>query len=234
MSKVDALEEKLGYKFKNPALLEQALTHTSYANERKDGCESYERLEFLGDSVLSLIVSDYIYKKFPNLPEGELTKLRASLVCENSLSAYSRELGIGKYLLLGKGETRSGGNERPSILEDVFESVLAAIYLDGGMAAAKKHVIRFIGKELKNHHENFTDYKSVLQELIQRNPGEELSYRLVSSSGPDHEKTFTVECRLNSNVIGVGTGGSKKHAEQEAARQALGLMGENFKHPGEE
>ncbi len=220
------LEEKLNYKFKNIALLENALRHSSYANEKHSEGSSNERLEFLGDAVLSVIVADYIYKTYPRLPEGELTKIRASLVCEKALCSFSRQLGLGDYLKLGKGELLNGGNDRPSILADAFEAVLAAIYLDGGMEAARKHVMRFILPEL-NHTDDevFKDYKTHLQEIIQRNPEERLSYVLIGENGPDHNKEFTVEVHLNSNVIGTGKGSSKKHAEQDAARQALILMG---------
>lgn len=220
------LEEILGYTFKNPELLKNALTHSSYANETHSHLGSNERLEFLGDSVLSLIVSEYIYKNFKNLPEGELTKLRASLVCEKSLCGFSKEMRLGDFLLLGKGEQHNHGNERASILADAFEAVLAAIYLDGGFEAAKKHVMRFILPELKDRDDEvFKDYKTSLQEVIQKNPEERLVYVLSNESGPDHDKRFTVEVHLNSNVIGSGEGKSKKQAEQEAARQALLLMG---------
>lgn len=226
---MEDLEEKLGYKFKNINLLKNALTHSSYANEVRGGYSSNERLEFLGDSVLSLVVSDYLYKQFKNLPEGELTKLRASLVCEKSLCSFSRELELGKFLNLGKGEDHNGGRERDSILADAFEAVLAAIYLDGGMESARRYVMNFVLRELKHtDDEVFKDYKTALQEIIQRNPEESVSYVLTSESGPDHDKSFTVEVRLNSNVIGCGMGKSKKQAEQRAAKQALQLMGEEL------
>ncbi len=222
-----ALETNLRYSFKNKALLTNALTHSSYANEVRNGTTSNERLEFLGDSVLSIIVADYLYHKFNNMPEGELTKLRASLVCEKSLCAFSRELGIGEFLLLGKGEEKGGGRERDSILADAFEAVLAAMYLDGGMEIAKEHVLRFVLPELSHTNEDvFKDYKTALQEIIQRNPEENVTYILTGESGPDHNKCFEVEVRLNSNVIGKGTGKSKKAAEQAAAKEALTLMGE--------
>ena len=223
------LEENLNYTFKNKALLTNALTHSSYANEVRGKSKSNERLEFLGDSVLSIVVSDYIYKKYPNLPEGELTKIRASLVCEKSLSQFSAELKIGEYLLLGKGEQKGGGAKRPSILADAFEAVLAAMYLDGGMEVAKKHVLKFVVKELENNNEYdaFHDYKTMLQEIIQKNPEEKLSYVLAGESGPEHDKSFTVDIMINTNKIGTGIGHSKKQAEQAAAKQALKLMGEN-------
>jgi len=219
-------EEILQYKFNNIKLLENALTHSSYANEAHSAHGSNERLEFLGDSVLSIIVSEHLYKNFKKLPEGELTKLRASLVCEKTLCMFSKQMNVGDYLLLGKGEANNHGNERPSILADAFEAILAAIYIDGGIDAAKKHVLRFIIPELENReYELFNDYKTALQEVIQRNPEERLSYVLIDESGPDHDKQFTVEVHLNSNVIGTGVGKSKKQAEQAAAHQALILMG---------
>ena len=226
---MDGLEQKLGYKFNNINLLKNALTHSSYANEVRGGFSSNERLEFLGDSVLSIVVSDYIYKHYPNMPEGELTKLRASLVCEKSLCTFSRELELGSYLMLGKGEDKGGGRERDSILADAFEAVLAAIYLDGGMEPARRHVMNFVLRELKHtDDEVFKDYKTALQEIIQRNPEESVTYILTDESGPDHDKSFTVEVRLNSNVIGKGTGKNKKRAEQMAAKEALMLMGEEI------
>ena len=223
---MERLEKNLKYTFKNKELLKNALAHSSYANEKKGKLSSNERLEFLGDSVLSIIVSDYIYKNFPNLPEGQLTRLRASLVCEKTLCSFSKMLEVGDFILLGKGERANGGAERPSILADAFEAILAAIYLDGGMEPAKKHVLRFVQKELSHlEHENFKDYKTELQEIIQRNPEEKLTYVLIGETGPDHDKCFTVEVHLNSNVIGQGSGHSKKNAEQAAAKKALELMG---------
>lgn len=221
-----ALENKLGYTFKNQALLLNALTHSSYANEARGGVTSNERLEFLGDSVLSLIVSNYIYKEFSNLPEGELTKLRAALVCEKSLCGFSKELCLGEFLRLGKGEEKGGGRERDSILADAFEAVLAAIFLDSNLKTATDFVMNFISVELMHtDDEVFKDYKTALQEIIQRNPEEYVTYALKGESGPDHAKLFEVEVLLNSNVIGKGTGRSKKQAEQMAAKQALILMG---------
>lgn len=226
---MEELEKILKYRFKNKNLLKHALSHSSYANEMRNNYQSYERLEFLGDSVLSVIVSEYIFKTQKQLPEGELTKLRASLVCEKSLSAFAKELQLGRFILLGKGEKQNGGNERPSILADVFEAVLAALFLDGGMEVAKEYVMRFVKPEMQHHtvEEAFHDYKTQLQEIIQRNPEEELLYVLVGESGPDHDKQFEVEVRLNSNVIGKGVAHSKKQAEQYAAKQALSLMGQD-------
>ena len=223
---MEVLQKKLGYKFNNIKLLENALCHSSYANEMRGGQTSNERLEFLGDSVLSVIVADYLFKNFKNIPEGELTKLRASLVCEKSLCTFSRQIELGDFLRLGKGEDHNGGRQRDSILADAFEAVLAAIYLDGGMEVAREYVLRFIKAELNNKDDEvFKDYKTALQEIIQRNPEESVSYILKSESGPDHDKVFEVEVHLNSNVIGKGEGKNKKQAEQMAAKQALELMG---------
>lgn len=225
MSKIDALEEKIGYKFKNKNLIEQALSHSSYANERKQPGGSNERLEFLGDSVLSIVVSDFLYKNL-NVAEGELTKMRASLVCEKSLHIFAKQINLGDYLHLGKGEENTGGRERPSILADAFEAVIAAIYLDGGMEAAAKHILHFMPEDI--HHfvkPAFSDFKTVLQEIVQKNPEEKVEYVLIGEEGPDHNKRFVVEVRLNSQVIGKGSGRSKKEAEQLAAKEALELMG---------
>ena len=218
------LQKKIGYQFKNGELLARALSHSSYVNERQGGTESNERLEFLGDSVLGFITAEYYYKNFRHLPEGELTKLRAATVCEKSLASFARELDLGKYLLLGKGETCTGGRERPSITADAFEALIAAIYLDGGIEEAKNFVLHYVSnasKELSNFH----DYKTKLQEVIQKNPEENVEYVHVGESGPDHDKRFEVEVHLNSNVIGRGSGKSKKIAEQQAAKEALELMG---------
>ncbi len=227
---MESLEKKLDYKFNNISLLKNALIHSSYANEIRGNTHSNERLEFLGDSVLSIIVADHIFKKYPTMPEGELTKLRALLVCEKSLCSFARELAIGDYLLLGKGEDRNGGRQRDSILADAFEAILAAIYLDGGIEAAKKHILNTVLRNLEHFSDEYTfkDYKTALQEIIQRNPEENVNYILINEDGPDHNKLFTVEVHLNSNVIGTGSGKSKKQAEQMAARQALKLMGENI------
>ena len=221
------LEERIGYHFKNKELLTVALTHSSYAKERKaQHIEYNERLEFLGDAVLSIIVSDYIFKHCPDLPEGELTKLRASLVCEKSLFEFAKQINLGDYIVLSKGERKNGGAERPSIVSDAFEALIAAVYLDGGMKPASKHVLNFIIPAIKNSKKpQVKDYKTTLQEIIQKNPGERLEYVLVSESGPENNKHFVFEVHLNSNVIGKGGGKSKKEAEQQAAREALELMG---------
>lgn len=220
-----ALMDKLGYRFRDPRLLEKALTHSSYANEGRHGLESNERLEFLGDSVLGFVAAKYLFEKETG-PEGELTKLRAAVVCEKALCSYSRELGLGDYLLLGKGERLTGGAERPSILADAFEAVIAAMFLDGGLEPVRGFVLRFVEKEANNQRKrHFKDYKTTLQEIVQQNPEEKLEYVLTGESGPDHSKQFVMEVHLNSNVIGTGRGRSKKEAEQQAAREALKLMG---------
>lgn len=216
-----ALEEKLGHKFENPGLLVTALTHTSYANESRNGTIHNERLEFLGDSVLSVVVSEYLFSHNKKLPEGELTRIRAGLVCEQSLYEFAKQLGLGEHLRLGHGEERSGGRDRPAILADAFEAVIAALYLDGGMAAAKAFILPFV----QEAHRANEDYKTRLQEVVQQNPEERLRYVVTEESGPDHNKSFTVEVHLNSNVLGRGRGHSKKQAEQQAAREALALMG---------
>lgn len=220
------LEEKTKHKFKEIKYLETAVTHSSYANERSRGISYNERQEFLGDSVLSVIVSDYLYRS-THLSEGDLTKLRASLVCEKSLCEFARSISLGSYLRLGRGEENSGGTDRPSILADAFEAVIAAVYLDSGIEEAKAFVIPFIEDALeKAKQKSFEDYKTLLQEIVQKNPQELLSYVLVDESGPDHDKRFEVEVHLNSNVIGRGIGKSKKAAEQLAAKEALKLMGQ--------
>lgn len=220
-------EKIIDYKFNDNRLLREALTHSSYANEHKNNnIKCNERLEFLGDAVLSIVVADYIFKNCPELPEGELTKLRAALVCEKALFKFGKSINLGDYLLLSKGEKNGGGAERPSIVSDAFEAVIAAIYLDGGIESARKHILRFVVPEIKNRNTKpFKDYKTTLQEIVQKNPGERLTYKLVSESGPDHDKHFVFEVLLNSNVIGTGGGRSKKEAEQNAAREALELMG---------
>lgn len=217
-------EEKIEYSFKDKQLLLRACTHSSYANERQTDYGSNERLEFLGDSVLGFITAEHFYKNFSDMPEGELTKLRAATVCEKSLHDFAQQINLGDYLLLGKGEINTGGRERPSILADAFEAVIAAIYLDGGMKEAKRFVLSFVSKAVKQKP-SFHDYKTTLQEVIQKNPEELLEYVMVGESGPDHNKCFEVEVHLNSNVIGRGKGKSKKHAEQQAAKEALELMG---------
>ena len=217
-------EQNIQYTFKDKSLLELALTHSSYANESKAHIAYNERLEFLGDAVLQLVTSEKLYKENPNMPEGKMSKTRAALVCEDALANYSRQIDLGRFMLLGRGEDNTGGRERPSILADAFEALIGAIFLDGGIAPAKKFVLRFLNDQ--NLH--LQDYKTLLQEIIQQNPGERLSYIVVNEEGPDHDKSFTVEVHLNSNPIGHGEGKSKKQAEQQAAKEALGLMGYHF------
>lgn len=217
-------ENRIGYTFKNIRFLETALTHSSYANEKQTLRDCNERLEFLGDSVLGVITAEYFYHNVKHLPEGEMTKKRAACVCEKSLYGFAKEIELGKYIFLGRGEENTGGRNRPSILADAFEAVIAAIYLDGGLDEVRKFVLDFI-KKAATQQINIRDYKTELQEIIQKNPDEHLTYVLVGESGPDHDKRFEVEVNLNSNVIGCGKGRSKKLAEQQAAKQALELMG---------
>ncbi|MEE1003427.1 MAG: ribonuclease III [Acutalibacteraceae bacterium] len=222
---MDKLEKSIGYEFKDKSILNLALTHSSYANELGDQAKCNERLEFLGDSVLSIIVSDYLYNNFET-PEGELTKLRASLVCEEALFDFAKQINLGDFIKLGKGEYHNGGNKRPSILSDAFEALLAAMYLDGGIEPVKKLVLQFVKADLKDTKRiSFKDYKTELQEVIQKNPEEKIEYVLIDEQGPDHDKLFTVSIELNSLSIAKGTGKSKKAAEQAAAREALKLMG---------
>ena len=214
------LEERIGYQFKNKKYLRRALTHSSYSNESREKPESNERMEFLGDAVLSLVVSNYIFHRF-HLDEGDLTKIRASMVCEKSLFRFAQEVGLGEELLLGRGEEQMGGRTRCP-----FEALIAAIFLDGGLEPAGKFVLRFVREELDTGERSaFVDYKTMLQEIVQKNPEEKVSYVLVGETGPDHDKHFVVEVRLNSNVIGRGESRSKKGAEQLAAKEALELMG---------
>ena len=222
------LEERIGYRFRDQKYLRRALTHSSFSNESRDKPESNERMEFLGDAVLSLVVSNYIFHRF-HLDEGDLTKIRASIVCERSLFRFAQEIDLGSELYLGRGEEQMGGRNRPSIVSDAFEALIAAIFLDGGLEPAGQFVLRFVREELDTAGEQrgaFVDYKTMLQEIIQKNPEEKVTYVLVGENGPDHDKHFAVEVRLNSNVIGRGESRSKKGAEQLAAKEALELMGE--------
>ena len=226
MEDIEKFEEILNYKFKDKSLLVQALSHSSYANEKKKSRVSNERLEFLGDSVLSIVVSQYLFEHLTHIAEGELTKLRASLVCEKSLYLFAKQIHLGDFILLGKGEENTGGRARTSILADAFEAVIAAIFLDGGLESASKHILRFIPEDIQRLKKPaFSDFKTILQEIVQKNPEEKAEYVLAGEEGPDHDKRFVVEVHLNSNVIGEGTGKSKKEAEQMAAKQALELMG---------
>ena len=216
------LEVAIGYRFKNITLLQNALTHSSYANERwHNSLKSNERLEFLGDSILGMVVAEYLYKNFPDRPEGELTRMRADMVCEKTLASVAARINLGHHLMLGNGEEQGGGRSRDSILADAVESVIAASFLDGGMAAARSFIEKFILVEVPVRKMHNADYKTALQELIQQKKNQTLSYALVGESGPDHDKRFEVEVSLNGRVIGTGTGSSKKRAEQMAAQSAL-------------
>ena len=216
------LETAIGYRFRNITLLQNALTHSSYANERwHNSLLSNERLEFLGDSVLGMLVAEYLYRNFPNRPEGELTRMRADMVCEQTLAATANRIGLGEHLLLGHGEERFGGRNRDSILADAVESVIAACFLDGGLDAALQFVQKFILVEVPVKKLHNADYKTALQELVQQKKNQVLSYVLVGQSGPDHDKQFDVEVSLNGTVVGKGSGSSKKRAEQMAAKSAI-------------
>lgn len=217
------LENIIGYNFKNTELLKTALTHSSYANEYK--CKSYERLEFLGDSVLSIIISEYLFDEMKSTSEGELSRIRASLVCEESLSSIARDLNFGKFILLGNGEEKAGSRNRNSILCDIFEAILAAIYLDGGMQIAKDYVMRIMSHKLNTnlYNKSIKDYKSRLQERIQRKYHDKtkIIYTITKESGPEHKKNFYVDLIVNGKKVSSGVGMSKKEAEQEAAKIAL-------------
>ena len=216
------LETAIGYRFKNISLLQNALTHSSYANEHwHNSLKSNERLEFLGDSILGMVVAEYLYKSFLDRPEGELTRMRADMVCEKTLAAVAMRIELGQHLLLGNGEEQGGGRSRDSILADAVESVIAASFLDGGMAAARQFIDKFILVEVPVKKLHNADYKTALQELVQQKKNQTLSYALVGESGPDHDKRFEVEVSLNGRVIGTGSGSSKKRAEQMAAMKAL-------------
>ena len=216
------LEIAIGYRFRNITLLQNALTHSSYANERwHDSLKSNERLEFLGDSILGMVVAEYLYKNFPDRPEGELTRMRADMVCEASLAAIADKIDLGTHLLLGHGEERFGGRTRASILADAVESVIAACFLDGGMAAARDFIQRFVLTDVPVKRLHNVDYKTALQELVQQKKNQVLAYALVGESGPDHDKQFQVEVSLNGQVGGEGSGSSKKRAEQAAAQKAI-------------
>ena len=218
---VSRLEEVIGYHFYNEQLLRQALTDSSYANERKvNRCGDYERLEFLGDAVLELVTSEFLYLRYPECPEGQLTKLRASMVCEPALAYCARDLELGRYLFLGKGEAATGGRGRASITSDVMEAIIGAIYLDSGITQAKSFIMRFILNDIEDK-QLFYDSKTILQEQIQKTPGAVLTYELVSEEGPEHEKVFVVNALIDGKIRSSGKGRSKKAAEQEAAYQVL-------------
>ena len=216
------LEAAIGYRFKDITLLQNALSHSSYANERwHDSLKSNERLEFLGDSILGMVTAEYLYRNFPDRPEGDLTRMRADMVCERALAVVAERIHLGGHLLLGHGEEAGGGRSRDSILADAVESVIAACFLDGGMDAARKFINTFVLTEVPVKKLRNADYKTALQELVQQKKNQVLSYALVAESGPDHDKHFTVEVSLNGKVVGTGDGRSKKKAEQEAAKTAI-------------
>ena len=219
-----SLYRRFNIKPNNEELYRLAFTHSSYNGMAGTRHQDYERLEFLGDSVLGFLTAEYLFSEHKGVPEGELTRLRAYAVCEKSLDVYAKQLGLGDFLLLGKGEERTGGRTRASVLSDAFEAVIAAMYLDGGIQAVRPFVLRYVAPYVEAKPV-FRDYKTTLQEVTQQNPGETLEYVVVSESGPDHDKHFEVEVHLNSNVLGRGSGPSKKKAEQDAARQALEMMG---------
>lgn len=216
------LEKKTGYSFKNFSLFRQALTHSSYANEHKQEHQhDNERLEFLGDAVLEVISSEFLFFQYPEMPEGDLTKLRASIVCEPTLALCARELKLGDYLLLGKGEERTGGRRRDSIVSDAMEALIGAIYLDGGFANAKEFVHKFVLTDIE-HKKLFYDSKTILQEIVQRDyKGQEIVYHLAGERGPDHDKEFQIDIRIGNRILGQGVGRTKKLVEQEAAYQAI-------------
>ena len=221
---IGQLEEKIGYTFRNKKLLKQALTHSSFANEQKiNKWDDYERIEFLGDAVLELVSSEYLYRENPRLSEGELTKMRSSMVCEPALAYCARDIDLGKFIFLGKGEEATGGRGRESITSDVLEAIIGAVYLDGGLEAAKAFIDRFVLSDLE-HKQLFYDSKTILQEVVQGNFEEPLIYVLTGESGPDHAKHFSVEARIGERVIGAGSGPTKKAAEQEAAYRGLLLL----------
>lgn len=219
------LEAGLGYEFQDKQLLKNALTHSSYANENRAlGLADNERLEFLGDSILGFVVAEYLYRSFPKLPEGELTKLRADLVCETNLAKQAETVKLGSFLLLGRGEEHGGGRSRASIVSDAMESVIAAAYMDGGFAAAKGIIDRLILGDKPTGKVHIEDYKTMLQELVQRKKDQTISYVLTGETGPDHDKSFAVEVHLNGACVGSGVGSSKKRAEQAAAQDAVAKL----------
>lgn len=218
---ITELEDRIGYHFKDRALIRMALTHSSYANEQKINKQpDYERLEFLGDSVLEMVSSTYLYNNYPDKKEGQMTKMRASMVCEQALAFCARDFELEKYILLGKGEESTGGRHRDSIISDVMEAVIGAIYIDGGIEYAKKHIDKFILNDLENK-QIFVDAKSVLQELVQKDSTKTLSYEICGESGPEHDKIFKSRVLINGEILGEGEGHTKKAAEQQAAYQAV-------------
>ena len=225
MKSIQQLQQVIHYQFHNITFLEVALTHSSYANEMRHQVRYNERQEFLGDAVLSIIVSDYLFNNY-TVPEGDLTKLRAALVCERSLDVMANKIGLGDYLRLGHGEEMTGGRTRPSIIADAFEALIAAIYLDSGIESAREFVLPFVIEMLEHEDSlSFKDYKTILQEIIQQNPEERVAYEISDESGQAHNKQFTANVLLNGQIIGTGKGKSKKEAEQSAAKEAISLMG---------
>lgn len=224
MRELKELEKKIGYHFQNPELLEKALRHSSYANEhRMNRIECNERLEFLGDAVLELVSSEHLFTQFPQMPEGELTRLRASLVCEPTLAFCAREIELGSFLRLGKGEEMTGGRHRDSVTSDALEAVIGAVYLDGGFANAKEFITRFVLNDLENK-KLFYDSKTILQEIVQRDFNEPLSYELLAEEGPDHDKKFRMQAKIGEKAYGVGVGHTKKGAQQLAAYETILLL----------
>ena len=231
ISLIEGLEKNIGYTFKDKQLLIKAMSHSSFSNELKSKnikSECNERLEFLGDSILSINVSEYLYNNYPELPEGELSKVRAGTVCEKALAKFAKSISLGSFLLLGHGEEITNGRERPSILADAFEALLAAMYIDGGNEPVKSFLLPFASKEIKEiiQRGNTKDYKSMLQQFVQQEHGDILQYKLVNESGPAHDRVFETEAYLNNNVIGKGIGKSKRESEQNAAKEALSLFGQ--------
>lgn len=229
MTELEKFYKKIGYSFKDGDLVLEALTHSSYANEaaaRGAVIRCNERLEFFGDSILSVLCSEYLFTKYPDMPEGWLTRTRASVVCEETLSQIAVQIGLGSMLRLGHGEEHNGGRSNPSICADAFEALLAAVYLDGGRAAAEDFLFPLLIPQIKKHAGKTTDYKSLLQQFIQKEPGERVEYELEGEEGPSHSKTFFVCVKYQNNVVGRGSGKSKRAAEQEAAHDALILFGE--------
>lgn len=216
------LEKAIGYVFRSGALLENALTHSSYANENRErGTQDNERLEFLGDSVLGFVTAEFLYEIYPDKPEGELTRIRAALVCESSLAKAARSIGLGGEILLGQGEANNGGRDRDSILSDAMESVFAAVYLDGGFAPARDLIRRILLSDSAAKKPSTSDYKTMFQELVQRKKNQTIRYELLREYGPDHDKTFEVLVCVNDKEAGHGRGSSKKRAEQNAAENAI-------------
>jgi len=232
---IEGLEKIIGYTYSDKELLRKALTHSSFSNEKKSKNKKgdcNERLEFLGDSILSIVVSEYLFSRYVDNQEGDLSKIRSSVVCEKALAKYAAEIGLGDYMYLGRGEELNNGRHRPSITADAFEALLASMYLDSerDMEVIRRFVLGFIKREIDfiSKNSTFVDYKTMLQQIIQQSEGEKLEYVLVDETGPDHSKTFVTEARLNGSPIGKGSAGSKRESEQMAAKEALKLFGEDY------